>query len=125
MASGLAQGLGLLPARTAEDEKNSLEAVKAAVELGADVNAADKSGMTALHAAAYVGANAIIQFLAAEKGANVNVKDIYGQTPLSIAEKDILPTVLCDNLRPYWVFKSTADLLLKLGALPVTTPPAQ
>jgi ankyrin repeat protein len=62
-----------------------LEAVKVAVELGADVNAANKRGQTALHGAAGVGESTIIQFLA-DKGARVDAKDVKGQTPLNVAE---------------------------------------
>src|ERR1051326_8920821 len=118
LAAGLAEGLGELPPRTAEDDRNALEAVKLSVELGADVNAANKTGQTALHAAAYVGSDAIVDFLAS-KGANVNAKENYGQTPLSIAEKLIPPELFDDNLRPYFLHTSTATVLRKWGATPV------
>ena len=123
----VAAGLGRLQDRTEEEEKNALEAVKLAVELGADVNAANKDGETALHGAAYRGANAIIQFLA-DKGAKLEAKDRYGQTPLSIAEGD--PARLVDPRDKRFrglknEHKSTAELLLKLGATPLTAPAAQ
>jgi len=51
-----------------------LAAVKAAVEAGADLNAANKRGQTALHLAASKGKNTIIQYLV-DKGANLNAKD--------------------------------------------------
>ena len=69
-------------------ERDALEAMKVAVELGVDVNAADASGETALHGTAYrgnSGANSLIQFLV-DKGAKLNVKNRYGWTPLAIAE---------------------------------------
>jgi ankyrin len=62
-----------------------LEAAKYAVELGADVNAVSKTGLTALHAAALVGGNDLVDFLAGH-GAKVNVKDNKGRTPLAVAE---------------------------------------
>ena len=114
-AAGIGEGLGQVQARTEEEEKNSLDAIKLLLELRAEVNAANKSGLTALHGAAYIGADAIIQVLV-ERGAQVDVKDKYGQTPLTIAEKIIPPTLLDDNLRPYYVHTSTANLLRKLGA---------
>jgi uncharacterized protein len=124
MAAGLGEGLGKLAERTAEDDRSALEAVKLAVELGADVNASNDTGLTALHSAAYVGADAIIQFLA-DKGAKVDVKDKFGQTPLSIAER-IIPASLVDGyLKPNSIHKSTADLLRKLGATPLTAHAAQ
>ncbi len=121
----MAAGLGRREDRTEEEEeKRSLEAVKLAVELGADVNATDEIGQTALHAAAYTGSDAIIQFLA-DHGANVNVQDKYGQTPLSIAEVFIPETLKDFGLRPFIVHKSTANLLLQLGATPLPVSAAR
>jgi len=114
-AAGLAEGLGKTPDRTAEDDKNALEAVKLAVELGDDVNAPNRSGETALHGAAFVGSSAIVQFLV-DKGAKVNVTDSSGQTPWTVAAQVFPPTLLDDNLRPQSGHPETADLLLKLGA---------
>jgi ankyrin repeat protein len=124
MAAGLGEGLGKLAARTEEEDRSALEAVKLAVHLGADVNEANDTGLTAMHSAAYVGADAIIQFLV-DKGAKVDVKDKFGQTPLSVAER-IIPASLVDGyLKPTSVHKSTADLLRKLGAKPMTAHAAQ
>ena len=114
-AAGIGEGLGQIQDRTAEDEKNSMDAVRLLLDLRADVNAFNQSGLTSLHGAAYIGADAIIQLLV-ERGAKVNVKDNVGQTPLSIAEKIIPPALLDDNLRPYYVHPTTAALLRKLGA---------
>ena len=124
MAAGLGEGLGKLAPRTEEEDRSALEAVKLVVKLGADVNKANDVGLTALHSAAYVGADAIIQFLV-EKGAKVGLKDKYGQTPLSIAER-IIPAGLVDGyLKPTSIHKSTADLLRKLGATPLTAHATQ
>ena len=105
--------------RTEEEEKRALEAVRLAVELGADVNVANVRGQTALHIAAYMGSDAIIQFLV-DKGAMVNVKDKFGQTPLSIAQ-NIITVALGDDSprRPREFHKSASELLLKLGAVPL------
>ncbi len=68
-------------------ESDSLESVKLAVELGADINAADTSwGDTALHGAARIKSADIIQFLV-DNGAEVNVVNKRGQTPLFLAER--------------------------------------
>ena len=120
----MAAGSGRREDRTEEEERRALEAVKAAVELGADVNPSDENGQTAMHAAAYTGSDGIIQVLA-DAGATVNVTDNYGQTPLSIAEAFIPETVNDFGLRPFIVHKSTANLLLQLGATPLAASSAQ
>lgn len=122
MAAGLGEGLGKLPARSEEEDRSALEAVKLAVELGADVNAANDTGLTPLHTAAYVGSDAIIQFLA-DRNAKLDVKDKFGQTPLSIADMVIPPSLVDGYLKPHVVHKSAADLLRKLDA-PLTAPGA-
>ena len=64
-----------------------LEAVQVALDLGADINAVDKNGETAMHAAAYKNLPKVVKFLAA-KGAKIEVwnkDDKFGWTPLAIA----------------------------------------
>ena len=53
-----------------------------------------------------------------EKGAELDAKDKAGQTPLLKALAIKPPGVVEPNLMPYVSRKSTADLLLKLGAIP-------
>jgi hypothetical protein len=79
-----------------QEAKGALAAVKMLVEqMDADVNAISQDcGWTALHGAAYIGADDIIEYLVA-KGAKLNVKDEMGQTPLTIAEGD--PNWLSDD----------------------------
>ena len=69
---------------TTDAEPEALEAVKMLVELGNDVNAANDRGETALHGAAYRGANSIVQYLV-EKGAKLDVRSKQGWTPWTIA----------------------------------------
>ncbi|MYD97619.1 MAG: hypothetical protein F4X98_09565 [Gammaproteobacteria bacterium] len=61
-----------------------LTAVKMCVDLGNDINAANRVGDTALHGAAYRGATEIAQYLAA-RGAKLDAVDTRGLTPLSVA----------------------------------------
>jgi ankyrin repeat protein len=91
----------------------ALEAVKICLELGADVNAANAAGETALHGAVFRGSNAIIQLLA-ERGANVNATDKTGRTPLSLAEGVY-------RAGAYIILPETAELLRTLGG--ISSPP--
>lgn len=63
----------------------ALEAVQFLVALGADVNAANTAGFTALHGAAFVGADAAAGHLAAH-GADLDAQDFIGRTPYRIAQ---------------------------------------
>ena len=69
---------------TTDAEPEALEAVKMLVELGNDVNAANDRGETALHGAAYRGANTIVKYLV-EKGAKLDARSKQGWTPWTIA----------------------------------------
>lgn len=79
-----AAGVGLEYGGNFPPESRSLEAVKLCLELGADVNAVNKNGLTALHGAAARGADQIVQLLV-EKGARLDIKDKKGRTPLDVA----------------------------------------
>jgi ankyrin repeat protein len=73
---------------TAGEEPEVLEAAQLALDLGAEVNAVDANGETAMHGAAYKNLPKVVQFLA-DKGAKIeiwNQKNKYGWTPLAIAE---------------------------------------
>jgi ankyrin repeat protein/glyoxylase-like metal-dependent hydrolase (beta-lactamase superfamily II) len=65
-------------------EANVLESARLCVKLGLDVNAVNEKGQAAIHGAADRGAERIIEFLA-DNGANMDVKDQKGMTPLILA----------------------------------------
>jgi ankyrin repeat protein len=83
-----AAGLGTRsPGEDAGTEAEVLEAVKVALELGADINAHDVNGETAMHGAAYKNLPNVVKFLAS-KGARItiwNKENKFGWTPLAIA----------------------------------------
>ena len=83
-----AAGLGTRsPGEDAGTEDEVIEAMELALALGADVNAVDKHGETAMHGAAYKNLPGAVKFLAA-KGARIDVwnrKNEFGWTPLTIA----------------------------------------
>jgi ankyrin repeat protein len=68
-----------------------LEAVELCLELGMDVDAVNSMGLRAIHGAANRGSNDIIELLAAS-GAQLDVPDHHGRTPLVWAEGVFLAT---------------------------------
>ncbi len=113
---------------TEEEQRRILEGVKMAVDLGGDVNSVNEwRQQTALHSATYMGYADVIQYLA-EQGADLNVKDKYGQTPLTIALGDPEGFVYrqLGGARYDYSFRQPkeqqeiVDLLLELGAEPWT-----
>ena len=77
-AAGMGGGRG----RTSETV--GLEAVRLCLDHGADVRAFNDNGDTALHVAAAAGADPIVRLLA-ERGADLDLQDKSGRTPLDIA----------------------------------------
>jgi hypothetical protein len=74
------------PAR-GEREALTLEAVKLAAELGADVNAVNTDGRTALDAAKALRYDSVVKFLA-EKGAKSG-NPVRKEAPKDVSEKDV------------------------------------
>jgi ankyrin repeat protein len=96
------RGLALIDGGKVTEESRIVEAVQVALQSGV-VNAVNKNGDTALHAAASMGYDRVIQMLA-EKGANLNAKNTRGQSPLA--------ALLARNRQA----TQTIELLRKLGA---------
>src|SRR5438552_1568361 len=97
-------------------ESQVLEAVKLLVEeLGADVNQVSDLGETAMHAAAYRGANSVVQYLF-DKGAKLDVVAKDGRTPLIVADG-------VEYGNSFAAQPHTAVLLRKLGAKEMKCPP--
>ena len=71
------------------EESDAIEAVTLCLERGADVNAADEDGLTALHHAVVRGSSVVR--LLVEHGAALGTKDKHGRTPLDVAQGVMAP----------------------------------
>ena len=96
-------------------EAQVLEAVTLLVEeLGADVNFISDVGETAMHAAAYRGANSVVQYLF-DQGAELDVVAVDGRTPLRVADG-------VEYGNSFAAHPHTAVLLRALGANEIPCP---
>jgi hypothetical protein len=84
-----AAGIGVMaPGEETSTDEEVVEALKYLLQLGADVNAVDDNGETAMHGAAYRNAPRAAAFLA-DRGADIktwNRANRYGWTPFPIAK---------------------------------------
>lgn len=117
-----AAGLGTKEEDTTGRKKTEAEAIasiKLCLDAGADVNAADNQGDTALHGAAQKGFDQVVQLLA-EHGAKLDSKDKKGRTPLDAAN-GLMGNGGFDGTRRD-VHETTAAMLRKLMAAVDTQP---
>ena len=89
------------------DEIGTLDAVRLAVDLGADVNAVDGAGNTALHHVVDKGFDSVVEYLVAH-GADLDATNSRGQTPHAIVTRGRTGNIAAAPV--------TADLLRMLGA---------
>ena len=88
--------------------EEALDAVKYILSLGGDVTTVDANGETAVHGAAHRGSPELIKFLA-EKGANLDMTNKLGWTPLTIAGGVYYPNL-------YEHYPEAFAMLKQLGA---------
>jgi len=113
-----AAGLGTKEEDTTGRKKTEAEAISSiqlCLDAGADVNAADNQGDTALHGAAQKGWDRVVQFLV-DHGAKLDAHDKRGRTPLDAA-MGLMGNGGFDGSRQD-VHESTVALLRKLMAVP-------
>ncbi|MGE3509353.1 MAG: ankyrin repeat domain-containing protein [Vicinamibacterales bacterium] len=110
-----AAGMGRVIGEVLVPETDTLAAAKYILELGGvDVNAADDLGNTALHYAAFMRRDSIVQLLS-DRGATLDVRNKWGETPLFLAEVVIQ---FAGGGRFETGPTPTGALLRKLGAQP-------
>lgn len=85
----LDQGVGVDAAQllVAAGERPTLEGTKLALQLGSDVNATDRNGNTALHAAVTLAYSTVVQLLV-EHGAKLDIKNKAGRTAQDLMCRD-------------------------------------
>jgi len=98
-----------------ESVQARIDAVSLCLELGADVNATNSMGLTALLGAVNRGSNDIVELLV-KRGARLDITDKEGRTPLRWAEGVFLASVGAE-LKP-----ATIALLKRLMAEQKETP---
>jgi hypothetical protein len=113
--------------------KNVISLAKHLLDAGANVNAVDQFGKSALHHAAsapMINARIAIKLIELLKSydASVSLKDESGKTPLELAKQETLKTTLLRSVsfvttQPAGI-KSNAKKYASTKTLPVTTPPS-
>lgn len=104
----IAAGLARVPNETRVPEQRVIDALTFLLTLRNDINAANKAGNTALHAATMWGLDNVVRFLV-ENGANINAKNKKGDTALKLAYG-------FEDTALYFERPSIAKLLTELGA---------
>ena len=83
-------------------------AVRLLVEAGAQINVVNEADFTALHGAAFMGLNEVIEYLV-DQGAHINAQDFRGRTAFRMAEGS-------KQSFQFQAWPETAELLRTLGA---------
>ncbi len=96
------------PGEDSGNPDDSLEAVKLALAAGADPNAVNNDGDTALHGAAFTGGDEVVKLLV-ERGAKLDVQNKKGMTPVATAHMDWVATILQTHPRTEALLRSMME----------------
>jgi ankyrin repeat protein len=107
-AAGLGHGTYLPGQKRGAPTPDAEATVKLLVEAGADINATNEAGFTALHGAAFKGLNEVVEYLVS-KGADINAQDFMKRTAYRMAEGS-------KQTFQFQEWPETAQLLKQLGA---------
>jgi ankyrin repeat protein len=114
----VAAGVGCVTGQWLEPEADVLAAVKLLVEeTHPDINAVDTRNGAAIHGAVCRNADSVIQYLV-DKGARLDIKDGYGQTPLDLVEQGFVRPITINGFPEISLhaLDHTAALVKKLTA---------
>jgi uncharacterized protein len=109
------RGLSVLDGGTLEPERLVVDAVSAAIANGADVNAVTSAGETALHAAARLGYDRVIQQLA-DAGARIDAQNVKALTAAGQLDGKAAAGVRSPDRASRGPRESTVELLRRLAA---------
>lgn len=98
------------------EEREALAALTVALEFGADVNATDHNGGAALHSAAQRNLTTVVRLLA-KQGADINLQDGAGRTPLELADAAAAGRARSSVAAARAPSGNTAEVLRELGAV--------
>ena len=90
-------------------QESALAAVKYLLGLGLDLNATNVHDQTTLHGAVYLGGTLLVPYLV-ERGADIDVVNVRGQTPWMIAAEGEYRS------GSFYTHKETGEILEQLGA---------
>ncbi len=94
-------------------EDNWLPALKAYIDQGSDLNAADEFGQTLLHWTAGMSLNqAQVKYIISQGGIDINIQDESGNTPLHVATETAMEALYSGSKPDF----STVATLLQAGA---------
>jgi ankyrin repeat protein len=99
---------GIIKAGRGNRSREAEQAVRVLLKTGVDVNATNEADFSAIHGAAFLGANEMLELLVKE-GADINARDFRGRTPYRIAEG-------AKQSFHFVAFGETAAFLKSLGA---------
>ncbi len=103
----VAAGLARVPNETRVTEERVMDGVNLLLSLHNPINASNKAGVTALHAATMAGLDQVVRHLVS-KGADINAKTKKGETPLKLANG-------FEDSALFFERPSTAKILKELG----------
>ncbi len=97
------------------EERQALDAATVAIEHGSNVNSTDHNGNSAMHTAAQRNYETVVRFLA-EQGADLDLENDSGQTPLALAARAEERRIARPDITVY-PSGNSAEALRNLGAV--------